>query len=526
MELSAFFRPLRRWWWLLLASALLATASSYWSVRQQPPLYVATTTLIIGRAFENPNPTGNELALSQQLAETYADLVYRRPVREQTMAALGLTSLPEYSARTLPNGQLLEISVVDTNPQRAKAVADELANQLVLQSPTSPKPEEQVRDAFINDQLASLEAHIRQTEAEIIANQTELESAFGALEISELQGEIAALQTKLSTLQSNYAALLANTKSGAINTIEVIEPATVPSAPTASGTWQLILVVSAIAVALAAGTAYLLEYLDDTVRTAEDLARVNSFASLPSIPEFRWDGGILPVLAQDAPRSPVTDAFRALRTSLYAATANKPGKIFLITSAAPQEGKSMVAANLAAVLAQGEKSVLLIDADLRRPVQHKLFNVSGAYGLSELLIAPEGHGSPNGRGEMIKRVIQKIEPMRLGLIVAGSGYADAAGLLGSDRMKVLLETVSRDVDYVIIDSPPLLAVADALMLSTQVDGVVLVASAGSIPRKQFEQTLRRLSDVNAIVVGVVLNRQKAATEGYYSHYDRAYTDQS
>jgi len=526
MELSAYFRPLRRWWWLLLASTLLASASSYLHVRQQPPSYEARTTLMIGRAFENPNPTGSELALSQQLAGTYADLVQRGPVREQTMAALGLTSLPQYSARPLPNLLLLEISVVDTDPQRAKAVADELANQLVLQSPTSPKPEEQEQEAFINDQLASLQANVRLTESEITAKQAELESAFGALEISELQGEIAALQTKLSTLQSNYAALLANTTGGATNTIEVIEPATLPLAPTASGKTQMILVASAIALALAAGTAYLLEYLDDTVRTAEDLARVIGFARLPSIPEFRWDGGIVPVLAQDAPGSPVTDAFRALRTGLYAATANMPGKIFLIASAAPKEGKSIVAANLAAVLAQGEKSVLLIDADLRRPMQHKLFDVSGAYGLAELLIALEGHGRPNGRGEMIERVIQKIGPMRLGLIVAGSYLDDAAGLLGSDTMKVLLETVSRHVDYVIIDSPSLLAVADALMLSTQVDGVVLVARAGSIPRKQLVQTLRRLSDVNANVVGVVLNREKAGTDGHYYDYYHAYSEKS
>jgi Mrp family chromosome partitioning ATPase len=127
---------------------------------------------------------------------------------------------------------------------------------------------------------------------------------------------------------------------------------------------------------------------------------------------------------------------------------------------------------------------------------------------------------------MIKRVIQKIGAMRLGLIVAGSDLGDAAGLLGSDTMIALLETVSRWFDYVIIDSPPLLAVADALMLSIQVDGVVLVASAGSIPRKQLEQTLRRLSDVNANVVGVVLNRQKAGADSYSHYYDRASTDHS
>jgi len=435
------------------------------------------------------------------------------------MAALGLSSLPQYVARTFPDRQLLEISVIDTDPQRAKAVADELAKQLVLQSPTSPQPEEQEREAFINDQLTSLQAHIQQTESEIAAKQVELESAFGALEISELQGEIVALQTKLSTLQSNYAALLANTSGGAINTIEVIEPATLPLAPTAGGVAQTVLAASAVALALAVGTAYLLDYLDDTVRTAEDLARVSGYARLPSIPEFRGKGGIVPVLAEDSPRSPITNSFRALRTGLYAATANQPGKILLITSATPKEGKSSVAANLAVVLAQGEKSVLLIDADLRRPRQHELFAVSGAYGLAHLLIALEGHGWPDGRGEMIKRAIQRVGPMRLGLMAAGSDLADVAGLLGSDSMKVLLEIVSRDVDYVIIDSPSLLGVADALMLSTQVDGVVVVASAGTIARRQLEKTLRRLSEVKANVLGVVLNREKADTDGtYYSYY--------
>lgn len=514
MRLQTYFRPLKRWWWLLAVSGLVAAVSSFISVQQQPPMYVATTTLIIGRAFDNPNPTGNELSLSQQLAETYADLAYRRPVREQTMAVLGLEWLPEYHAVTLPNRQLLEISVIDTDPQRAKAVADELAHQLILGSPTAPKPEEQERENFINGQLASLEAHIEKTEADIVAKQTELESAFGALEISEIQNEIAALQVKLSSLQSNYAALLSNTKSGAINTIEVIEPARVPSAPTDTGKWQLVLIVTVIAVALAAGTAYLLEYLDDTVRTADDLSRVNGLAKLPSIPEFRWNGNIIPVLARVATRTPVTDAFRALRTGLYAATATKTGNVFLITSAMPGEGKSTVAANLATVLAHGNKSVLLIDADLRRPSQHKLFELSETGGLAELLIEMEQRGAANGREDLIQDAIQKIGPMRFGLITAGVGLADTAGLLGSDTMKLFLQSVSRQVDYVIIDSPPLLAVADALMLSIQVDGVVVVAGAGLIHRKQLEQTLRSLHDVNAHVIGVVLNRQKAGTDGY------------
>jgi capsular exopolysaccharide synthesis family protein len=517
MELSVFFKPLKRWWWLVVAATLLAALSSCLYVRQQPAVYGASTTLMIGRVFEDPNPTGNELALGQQLAATYADLAQRQLVREKTMAALGLSSLPEYSAQPLPNVQLLEITVIDTDPHRAQAVANELANQLILQSPTTPKPEEQARQDFVNQQLASLQINILETDEEIAAKQAELENAFGALEIADLQNQIAALQTKLNVLQSNYAALLTNTKEGASNTIHVIEPAALPTVPSASGRVQTVLVASALALTLAAGTAYLLAYLDDTVRSTEDLAKYQGFASLPGIPAFKNGDKVGPMMGTDGQRSPVADAFRALRTGLYAATAQTTGKIFLITSAVPKEGKSVVSANLAKVLAYGDKSVLLIDADLHRATQHALFEVSGESGLAELLVALESQGPQNAE-VLIKRAIQRPGPTSLGIIAAGTDVAEAAGLLGSDTMKVLLGIVEKHFDYIIIDSPPVLAIADALTLSIQVDGVVVVARAGSVPRKQLEQTLRRLSAVNANVLGVVLNRLQVRSNGYPGYY--------
>jgi len=572
MELGAFLRPLRRWWRLLLASTALAAVSSSCYALVQPPVYEAQTTLIIGQALGSPNPTGGDLALSQQLTVTYSDLLHRRPVREQTMAVLGLTFLPEYSARPLPDRQLLEIVVVDTIPERAKAVADELARQLILQSPTAPQPEEQQRQTFISDQLASLQANIQQTQSEITATRVKLENAFSALEIGELESEISALQTKLNTLQSNYAALLATTSEGAINAIQVIEPATLPLVPNDTDKAETILVVSAIALILAIGTAYLLDSLDDTIRAPEDLARVHRFANLPSIPEFRSGQDGPPILARDSGSSPATESFRALRTGLYATTVNKLGRVLLVTSATPREGKSLVAANLAAVLAEAEKKVLLIDANLRRSVQHRLFGVSGDNGLAELLVALDGRGGSSHQREVINRAMHRIGPT-LALMVAGSANPEAVRLLGSDKMKALLETVSQEVDYVIVDSPsllieaadvivrkrydprwrlryavqiyertrrrkgvaaavvaagryfaeaniwvlkniepyrgPVLAVADTLMLSTMVDGVVLVAGAGSVQRRQLADTFQRLADVKANVIGVVLNQLKA-----------------
>jgi non-specific protein-tyrosine kinase len=421
----------------------------------------------------------------------------------------------------LPNTQLLEITVVDAEPLRAKIVADELANQLVLQSPTAPQPEEQERLAFINEQLASLQANISDTEAQLAAAQLELEGAIGAREIGDLQDEIAALETKLSTLQSNYAVLLTNTNSGATNTIQVIEQAILPTEPTRSGKVQLVLLATGIAVALATGTAYLLDYLDDSVRSPDDLTRVSGAKTLPGIPEFARNSSLVPVLDHGARLTPVADAFRALRMAVMRATANGPGKLILITGAAPQEGKSIVAANLAAAIGQGQKTTLLIDADLRRPRQQELFDLPDSDGLAELLTALdtiEPSGSPEA---LIKRTMHRIDRSCLHLIGAGSDRSDGARLLGSDCMKVLLQSVSRRFDYVIIDSPPLLAVSDALLLSTQVDGVILVTSAGLTPRKHLEHALHRLSEVEANVLGVVLNRRKLDDNYRYYQYYRA-----
>ena len=156
---------------------------------------------------------------------------------------------------------------------------------------------------------------------------------------------------------------------------------------------------------------------------------------------------------------------------------------------------------------------MLVDANLRQPVLHQMFEVAGETGLADLLTAPEGRGQPESWRALVRGAIQPVGPACAGLIAAGSELASASGLLRSDRMKVLLETVAQGVDYVIIDSPPLSAGADALMLSTQVDGVVLVARAGSLPRRQLEQALRQLKELDARVVGVVLNRVKARTNG-------------
>src|ERR1051325_144070 len=139
MELNKYIFPLRKWWWLVLASTLIAVIFSSLSVLRQSKIYQARSTLMIGMTINNPNPSSNELLLGQQLAAAYADLANREIVLNATKNALGLSQLPQHIARALPNTQLIEITVNDADPLRAQAVANQLADQLILLSPTSPQ---------------------------------------------------------------------------------------------------------------------------------------------------------------------------------------------------------------------------------------------------------------------------------------------------------------------------------------------------------------------------------------------------
>ena len=387
MELKEYVAPLRKWWWLIIIATVIAAAASFLVVSQQPNLYRARTTLMIGRAIDNPNPSGTEFWLTQQLAQTYAEIATRDPVQFGTMKALGLAKMPDYSVRVLEETQLIEFSVTDAIPERAQAVANQLAEQLILQSPTSPDQEDQSRKQFISSQLNGLEESISETEVEIANQQDELTKASSARQISEIRTKIDGLQSKLSSLQANYANLLANTAQGALNSLSIIENASLPQTPIGPNIITTVLVAATIGFTLALGAAYFLDYLDDTVSTAEEITKLTGMATLAGIAKIDVDkeAGTLITLSQ--PRSPTSEAYRGLRTGIQYSSVDNPDRATLmVTSPNPMEGKSVTVANLSTVMAQAGFRVLIIDADLRRPTQHELFGLSANNGLTNLLL--------------------------------------------------------------------------------------------------------------------------------------------
>jgi capsular polysaccharide biosynthesis protein len=219
---------------------------------------------------------------------------------------------------------LIEIAVVDTDAKRAQAVANELADQLIHQAPTSPGGGADQRQAFINSQLDDLETKITQTQDEVTKKQTELANLFSARQIADAQAQITALQQKLVTLQGNYAAMLANTQRGAINSLAVIEPARLPSVPIGPNRRLTIFLAAVIGLILAVGAAYLLEYMDDTLKNPEEVQKVLGLTTLGAVPQAAEVSPANELIVLSNSQSPATEAYRVLRTNLQFAAVDRP----------------------------------------------------------------------------------------------------------------------------------------------------------------------------------------------------------
>ena len=517
MELRDYIRPLRKWWWLIVAATLVATVSSYLATREQPPIYRTRTTIMVGSAIENPNPNGNEFWLTQQLANTYADIVKRDNVRMAVMSRLNLAWLPDYTARVVENTQLIEISVTDTDPTRAQQVAQALPEELVRISPSGANQEDQQRQAFISQQLNDLETKIEETQVEIDRKQAELANMFSARQIADTQTQIAGLQNKKLTLQANYSSLLSSTQRGALNSINIIEPAALPTLPVGPNKGATILLAAAIGFLLAAGAAYLLEYLDDTLKNPEEVQKALNLTTLGAVPHHAdiSPGNELAILSNS--QSAATEAYRVLRTNLQFSAIDHPLRTLLITSAAPGEGKSLTTANLAAALAQAGRKVIVADADLHKPRVHRVFHLRNNVGLTTALL--DDHPD-------LDALIQEGPVPNLWVLTSGPLPPNPAELLGSARARELTGQLLERADMVIFDSPPIVALADAVIMSTQTDGVLLVLDVSHTRRDVARRAVEALRRVNARVLGAVLNRMPLQGEGYYYYYYQSDTDSS
>jgi len=310
-----------------------------------------------------------------------------------------------------------------------------------------------------------------------------------------------------SSLLSNYESIrLSRAESTqAIVKVESAIPSEIPIRPR-----PLTNSVLGLAVGLMIGGAivFLIEYLDNTVKSPEEISFILDRPILGYIPDMKGNkaiNGRVRVYSEAFPRSPITESYRALRTNIEFSAVATPIKTLLITSPQAGDGKTSVASNLASVLVQSGKKVLLIDADLRRPDLHKIFSLNNRSGLSEYF---RGLADINTILKPIK------ENMKFMVITSGKLPPNPAEILTTEKIVDLFKAVNDIVDYIILDSPPL-AVTDPVVLSAQVDGVLLVVQPGVTQANSLRIAKEQLERAHAKVIGVVFNRIRRDSASYY-----------
>jgi len=318
---------------------------------------------------------------------------------------------------------------------------------------------------------------------------------------------------------------------GRANDVSVATYSRLPKTPIGPQRLRNILVAFLLSLSAGIGLAFLLDFLDDTLKSIDDVDRYLHLPALALIPASRDRGRLMGVAtgSRGAPadttalamitdvRSPIAESYRHLRTSLLLSSAGQPPKTILVTSSQPSEGKTTTAVNTAFMLAQTGAEVLIIDCDLRRPRLHAHFDVPNVRGLTNWL-----SGEPD-----IDNLLQSYDKQpNLKFLTSGPVPPNPAELLGSDEMHKLLTKLSERFTHIVIDSPPAISFTDASILSTMVDGVVLVVHGGRSSRAVVRRAKQQLLDVGAHIFGVVVNNVRIESQDYYysGYYSSYYSD--
>ncbi|HKS28649.1 MAG TPA: polysaccharide biosynthesis tyrosine autokinase [Pyrinomonadaceae bacterium] len=412
----------------------------------------------------------------------------------------------------------------------------------------------------INRQIASLEEKIKEASSRagsvVITNlatkfrqakarEDSLRAAFERQRGETLTQNEAAInykiiQQEIETNKGLLDGLLQRSKendvilAGTPNNIRIVDYAITPDDPIGPKRLLGIALAFMFSLAFGVGLALFLEYLDDTVRSVDDvenLLHLPALATIPSIGSLsrrRLGPGRAALAAANGnpntellinadARSPLAEAYRHLRTSVLLSTAGRAPKTLLVTSSLPSEGKTTTAANMAIALAQTGASVLIIDADMRRPRLHSIFGVENPHGLSTLL-------SSEACESDVLSMIQPHETPGLHVLTSGPIPPNPAELIGSEQMNRLIGILASSFKYIVIDSPPITSFTDGVLLASMVDGVMLVAHGGRTSRNLVLRSRQMLQEVGAKIFGVVLNNvdMHSNDDYYHSYYNYGY----
>jgi len=289
--------------------------------------------------------------------------------------------------------------------------------------------------------------------------------------------------------------------------VKIMDKALVPQSPITPNKKLNIAMGFMIGLILSLTLVFLIEYLNNTIKDEED---VQLYLQLPTIGLIPKQNKMISLIVEKDPKSPVTEAFKAMRTNLLFSMENRDIKTLMVCSSVPKDGKTSVSTNVALAISQTAKRVLLIDCDLRKPFVHRHFNITNyEKGLVDVIL----------QGRKVDEVKIRIDE-NIDVITAGIASYNPSELLASQKMKTLIKNMEDKYDYVILDTPPIIAFTDALTLATEKTAVILVISSEKTKIEACKKSKQLLSNINATILGAVLNKvDKRSLIGYGYDYD-------
>ncbi|HTG95295.1 MAG TPA: polysaccharide biosynthesis tyrosine autokinase [Pyrinomonadaceae bacterium] len=394
----------------------------------------------------------------------------------------------------------------------------------------------EVRSSATSLVTTNLETHYRQA----LAREKTLRESFDKQRAETVTQNQAAinyniLKQEIQTNKGLLEGLMQRAKendvsmAGTPNNIHVVDYASEPDGPVGPRRIQSIVIAAVLSLAFGVALALFLEYLDDTVKSPEDVERGLRLPALAVIPvagrsarqrllpfagkqqRANGNGNGRELLLNSEGPSVEAEAYRHLRTSVLLSTPGRAPRTLLVTSSVPSEGKTTTVVNMATVLSQTDSKVLVIDADMRRPRLHHVFGMENRAGLSSLL-------SSEITADELLSVVNRYGESNIYLLSSGPIPPNPAELLGSEQMRNLLARASAEFKYVIIDSPPIASFTDGVLISSIVDGVLLVVQGGKTSRQVVKRTRQMLQEIGAKVIGVVLNKIDLRSQDYYYYH--------
>lgn len=549
MELLQYWNIVRKRLWLIILFVIMAGIGAGYYVLSQPLQYRTSTTLAISPATLNSAVTYQVENQLIPLANTYTEFMKTRSFAQLVAKQLQTQALPiqpteeeiltSVITQYVQNTQLFRITATFHDPVVAQALANTTAQLLINANLERMRAEQaalleaqldttrvQERDRLIElnnvlrDELKFYEDQIAGLDQQIAVLRNGPQSVGIDTQIKELRTELLQYRDERVTLLGSLAeaqkALLAETdkNNAEVDTVVVVEDALLPVEPLTRNLLQPFLAALAAALALGIGVAYGIEYIDYTVKSPEELDAIYGIPTQGVIghvsdAEHPHEIGNSLIMIR-APRSPIAESIRALRTSVRMAGIAKPIRTLLITSAGPGEGKTFVTTNLAISLAQAGKRVILVDLDLRKPQVHKRFGLRAEPGFTNLVI---------DRAEVkLEHVLQPTSLPNLRVLTAGTIPPNPAELLSAEQTMAVMAALLEAADMVIYDTAPAATVTDAILIAPLVDGVLQVVNAHGPRIDLVRRTKELLERSGARVIGPVLNRVAISDLGYYANY--------